>query len=169
MNITELFLAELDREAKRSRRVLEQVPGGNGGWKPHEKSMTFGYLAELVALMPSWVAMAISKDELDLRPPVGPEQPIPKLDTSAELLAALDKSVTDARTALQGTTDQHLDTPWRLLVAGTVVMEASRHEVIQDTFNHAAHHRGQLTVYLRLIGAKVPATYGPSADDRSFA
>ena len=75
----------------------------------------------------------------------------------------------DARAALQRTTDEHLLTPWRLLVAGKVVWETPRHVMIRDTFTHLAHHRGQMTVYLRLLGAKVPALYGPSADDRSFA
>ena len=91
-----------------------------------------------------------------------------KLETSDALVKALEKSAADARAALAGTTDEFLMTPWKLLARGQVVMETPRWEMIQDTINHWAHHRGQMTVYLRLMGAKVPALYGPSADDKSF-
>jgi uncharacterized damage-inducible protein DinB len=168
MKMTDLFLQEIEREAGRSRRVLEQVPDGHYDWKPHERSMIFGYLADIVATIPSWVAMEIEQDELDLAPKDGPtRKPAPKT-TSAVLLAAHDEAVAKARTALQGTTDDHLMTSWRLLVAGNVVSDAPRHVMIRDTINHLAHHRGQMTVYLRLLGAKVPALYGPSADDQRF-
>lgn len=168
MNIIELFLAELDREAERSRRALEQVPDGRYDWKPHEKSMNFGYLAELVATMPSWITMAIKQNELDLRPPQGGSPRGPALRSSRELVDAHDKAVREARVALQGTSEAHLQTSWRLLVAGEVVMDLPRHVVMRDTLNHLAHHRGQMTVYLRLLGATVPALYGPSADDKRF-
>ena len=169
MKLTELFIGELDGEAARSRKALEEMPEGKQDWKPHEKSMAFGYLSELVAIMPSWIAMGIDKDELDLNPPGGSNVKRTPLNSRADYVAALDKAVGDARAALQRTTDEHLSTPWRLLVAGKVVWETPRHVMIRDTFNHLAHHRGQMTVYLRLLGAKVPALYGPSADDRSFA
>ncbi len=168
MKLTELFLAELDREGKRSRRALSQVPDGKYEWKPHDRSMPFGYLTEMIASMPSWVAMGVTKDELDLKPKDGPQYKQQPMKTSAELLKGLDKSLADARAALEGTTDEYLMTPWRLLVAGNVVSETPRHEMIRDTLNHMAHHRGQMTVYLRLMGAKVPALYGPSADDQQF-
>lgn len=168
MKLTELFLAELDREADRSKRALERVPAGKYEWTPHERSMTFGYLAELVATMPSWVTMTIRQDELDLNPPGGTPPQRHNLRTSRDLVDALAKAVADARTALQETTDEFLMTPWRLLVAGNVVMEHPRHIVIRETLNHLAHHRGQMTVYLRLLGAPVPALYGPSADEKSF-
>jgi uncharacterized damage-inducible protein DinB len=168
MKLTELFLAEIDREAERSKRALEQVPEGKRDWKPHEKSMAFGYLTEMVATMPTWAAMAITQNELDLNPPGGPKHKQAPLNTSAELVDALQKSVAQARTALQGTTDDFLMTPWRLLVGGKVVMEMPRHVVMRDMLNHMAHHRGQMTVYLRLLGATVPALYGPSADDKRF-
>lgn len=168
MKLTELFLSELDREAARSRRALEQVPDGQHDWKPHDKSMIFGYLAEMVATIPSWVAMEVNQDELDLKPAGGSTRRKAPMNSSAEYLKALDTSVADARAALQKTTDDHLLTPWCLLVAGKVVMESPRHVMIRDTINHLAHHRGQMTVYLRLMGAKVPALYGPSADDQRF-
>ena len=168
MKLTELFLSELDREAARSRRALAEMPEGKADWKPHEKSMAFGYLAELVATMPSWIALGINRDELDLNPPGGSNIKRTPMHTSADYQAGLDKAVADARAALQGTNEEHLAKPWRLLVAGKVVSETPRHEMIRDAINHLAHHRGQMTVYLRLLGAKVPAIYGPSADDRSF-
>lgn len=168
MKLTDFLTAEMEREIQRSRRALEQVPAGKYDWKPHEKSMIFGYLANMVATIPSWVAMEINQEELDIAPAEGSKTEQQRMETSEELLTALDKSAADARAALEKTTDEHLMTSWRLLARGQVVLEAPRHEVIQDTINHWSHHRGQMTVYLRLMGAKVPALYGPSADDSSF-
>jgi uncharacterized damage-inducible protein DinB len=166
--MTEWFLAELASEAAKSRRVLEQVPEGKREFKPHDRSMPFGYLAELVATIPSWVGMAITMNELDIAPKDGPKYKPEPMNTSADLVAALDKTVAQAREALEKTDDAHLKTAWRLLAGGNVVMEQPRLEVIRDTFLHSAHHRGQMTVYLRLLGRKVPSVYGPTADDKSF-
>ena len=168
MKLTEFFLTELDREVERSRRSLEQVLEDKYDWRPHEKSMGFGYLANMVATMPSWMAMAITQDELDVAPADGSKMDQTPKDTSDALLKALDKAAADARSALEKTTDEHLMTTWRLLARGQVVMETQRYVVIQDTFNHWSHHRGQMTVYLRLMGSRVPALYGPSADDNRF-
>jgi len=88
--------------------------------------------------------------------------------TDAALIQALDKSAAEAHAAIEKTTDEHLNTPWQLKARGQVVQEAQRYVMIQDTINHWVHHRGQMTVYLRLMGAKVPATYGPSSDDKTF-
>jgi uncharacterized damage-inducible protein DinB len=168
MKLTEFLAEEMQREVQRSRRALEQIPAGKYDWKPHEKSMVFGYLANMVATIPSWVAMEILQDDLDIAPADRPKTEQPRLETSEELIKALDKTAGDAQAALQKTTDEHLNTSWRLLAGGHVVMEAPRHLMIQDTINHWSHHRGQMTVYLRLMGAKVPALYGPSADDNRF-
>jgi uncharacterized damage-inducible protein DinB len=168
MKLTELLLTELDREVPRSRRALAEAPAGKYDWKPHDKSMIFGYLADMVATMPSWVAMGITMNELDVAPASGPTMNRAKHETSEALVQALEKSAADARKALSGTTDDFLMTPWKLLAGGQVVMETPRYVMIQDTINHWAHHRGQMTVYLRLMGAKVPALYGPSADDKRF-
>ena len=169
MTMTEWFLAELESEAAKSRRVLEQVPTGKRDWKPHPRSMEFGYLCDLVANIPSWAGMAVTLNELDIAPKGGgPSQRPAPLHTPAELVAALNKAVAQACEALQRTNDAHLQTPWRLLAGGQVAFEQPRQQVIRDTFLHSAHHRGQMTVYLRLLGAKVPSVYGPTADDRSF-
>lgn len=169
MKLTEFFRAELDREVERSRKALQEVPEGKYDWKPHEKSMIFGYLVNMVATIPMWITMQVNQEELDVAPAEGSKIEQKKLDTSAALIEALDKAAGDARSAFEKTSDEHLKTSWRLLARGKVVMEAPRYEMIQDTINHWAHHRGQMTVYLRLMGAKVPAIFGPSADDNSFS
>jgi uncharacterized damage-inducible protein DinB len=168
MTLTELFLAELDREAARTRRALELVPRGRDDWKPHAKSMPLARLAGLVASMPSWITLIIEQDELDINPPAGQGQyQQPSID---QLVETLDKHVAKAQESLSKTNDQYLlTTNWKLLAGGRVVSEWPRHIVLRDTFNHLAHHRGQLTVYLRLNDQTVPAIYGPSADDQHFA
>ena len=168
MRLKDFLSAEIDREVERSRRALEQVPADKYDWKPHEKSMMFGYLVNMVATIPNWIAMQINQDELDVAPVGGSNMEQKRLNTSKELLEALQKAAAGARSAFEKTADEHLQTNWRLLARGQVVMEAPRYEMIQDTINHWAHHRGQMTVYLRLMGAKVPAIYGPSADDNQF-
>ena len=168
MTIKEFLLAGLNREVERSRRALSEAPKGKYDWKPHEKSMIFGYLADMVATIPSWIAMQVTRNELDIAPADGSTLRQEPKKTSAALIEALDKSAADARAALEKTTDEHLNTTWQLKARGQVVLEAPRFEMIQDAMNHWAHHRGQMTVYLRLLGAKVPSIYGPSADDKQF-
>lgn len=168
MSIKDFLLAEMNREVDRSRRALEQAPEGKYDWKPHEKSMIFGYLANMVATIPMWIMMQINQEELDIAPKDGGKFEHKKIESSAELIEALDKAAAGAREAFEKTSDEHLNTNWQLKAGGNVVMEAPRHEMIQDTILHWAHHRGQMTVYLRLMGAKVPAIYGPSADDSEF-
>ncbi len=166
MQMTELFLAELEREAAATRRVLERVPEGRNDWKPHEKSMPLGYLAALVATMPAWIEMIIDHDQIDMNPSGEFAYQAKAMNSPTELVAALDEAVAKGRNALRHTDDDHLLTPWRFLVSGHVVMEMPRYINIRDfVLNHLAHHRGQLTVYLRLNDAPVPAIYGPSADE----
>ena len=172
MKLTELFLKEIDREGTLTARVLENVPTGKDDWTPHPKSMTLGRLASLVATMPEWLAMMIQHDEFDLN--------APRTDTSqtssfgrtfktpAELIAALNVGIASTRDALQKTSDDALMKPWQLKFGGNVVSEKPRHEFLRESINHLAHHRGQLTVYLRMNDAKVPAIYGPSADEQRF-
>jgi uncharacterized damage-inducible protein DinB len=163
------ILAQLESEAPRTRRALERVPEGKDDWKPHEKSMPLGRLAMLVATMPTWVNLVIDKDELDIAPKSGSNVSQEPLRTRAALVQALDKGIAEASKALKNTTDEHLKKPWKLLVAGNVVSEEPREIVLRDTMMHLSHHRGQLTVYLRLNEAPVPSIYGPTADDKQFA
>jgi uncharacterized damage-inducible protein DinB len=167
MKLTELFLEELDREAPRTRRALVNVPPGRDDWAPHPKSMPLARLAGLVATMPSWISLIIEQDELDITPAPGAGQyQQPPTDKLAE---TMDGYVAKARESLSRTNDDFLtSTKWRLRAGGKVVMEQPRHIVLRETLNHLAHHRGQLTVYLRLCGQPVPAIYGPSADDSQF-
>ena len=167
MLLTTMYLRVLDREVERTRRALLQVPEGHDDWTPHPKSMALGRLAGMVASMPSWVALMITADELDVAPPT-PEHKPAAMHTQTALIAALDQAAASARQAFTGTSDAFLETPWTMKADGKVVSVASRADMISDTFAHLAHHRGQLTVYLRLLGATVPALYGPSADDPRY-
>ena len=169
MKLTELFLAELDREGPRTRHALEKVPSGKDEWTPHPKSMPLGRLAGMVAMMPSWLSMMIEKDEFDLSPPAGTKSQFSReLKTRKELVDEMERGFAGARKALQGTTDDHLMKPWQLKMGGKVVQEQPRHVMLRDSLMHLAHHRGQLTVYQRLNDAPVPSIYGPSADDQRF-
>ena len=168
MKMTDLFLAELDREAAATRRTLERVPEGRYDWKPHEKSMPLGKLAMLVATMPSWVNFIVNQDELDVAPAGSSHYEQRPLRTPAELVAAHDKAMAEARETLRKATDEHLSKSWKLLAGGKTMAEDPRHVVLRDTLMHLAHHRGQLTVYLRMTGAPVPSVYGPTADDPQF-
>ena len=164
------LLQQLERELPRARRVLEQLPDGKGDWKPHQKSMNLEYLAHLVSVMPTWIALQVSRSELDLAPKDGTSSlKYEKKTTSAEYVRALDDAAKQARTALQGVRDDELGKNWQLKVSGQVVQEDTRANMIQDTVSHWSHHRGQLTVYLRLLDRKVPGIFGPSADEKSFS
>jgi uncharacterized damage-inducible protein DinB len=167
MTLSELFLSQLEVEGPTTRRTLERVPEGIPDWRPHPKSMPLGYLATLVADLPFWAVMTINQDSLDLQPPDGAKY-TPKVWTKvSELLATFDENIEKARAAIKGATDEHLSQPWSLKVGGHVVSTNPRYVVIRDAvFSHLAHHRGQLTVYLRLNDKPVPSIYGPSADER---
>jgi len=168
MKLTDLFIAQLDRETPISRRVLQRVPEGKPEWKPHEKSAPLWYVAFLVASMPSWTAMVVLQDSLDLNPQDGSSRRPQPWKTLQELLRMLEESSARAREALAGTTEEHLMTNWRLVAAGHTVNESPRYVVIGDSFSHIAHHRAQLTTYLRLNDVPVPSVYGPTADERAF-
>jgi uncharacterized damage-inducible protein DinB len=166
MKLTELFIADLERDAEATRHVLERVPEGRNSWKPHEKSMELGQLTALVATMAGWVEFMVNTDEFDIAPANGPAYQLPKFESRVQILQVHEECLKKAIIALKGTTDEHLQKTWRFMARGHVVSELPRHINIRDAvINHLAHHRGQLTVYLRLPPASVPAIYGPSADE----
>lgn len=168
MKMKDLFLEELKREEAGTRKSLERVPEGQNDWAPHEKSMKLGYLATLVASMPAWIDSIVNLDELDFAP-VDPEKqrkPFEWTKTS-QLLELFDQSMQKGIAALESTTDEHLMTPWKLKAAGHTITEDPRYvNILNGMLTHWAHHRGQLTVYLRLKDVPVPAIYGPSADEK---
>lgn len=165
MELKKLFLEQLELEAASSRKAIERVPEGHNSFKPHERSMEFGYLAGLVAGMPGWVAMMIENEETDLNAG-GSSFRTRAVPTRAELLAMVDEGLAKSRKALENTTEEHLMQPWRLKMGDQVLTEGPRYAQIRDgALSHMAHHRGQLTVYLRMLESKVPAIYGPSADE----
>jgi uncharacterized damage-inducible protein DinB len=166
MELKTFFLQQLEREGAANRKVVERVPHGNNSWKPHERSMEMGYLAALVASMPGWISMMIETDELNLDKPESQRFRAKAQDSTADLLKLADESKAQAEGALSRTSEGHLAKPWKFVMGGKAVSEAPRMQQIADVFTHMAHHRGQLTVYLRLNEAKVPAIYGPSADER---
>ena len=167
MTLRDFYLAQLEREAASTRKTIERVPEGRNSFKPHERSMELGYLAALVAGMLGWITLMIERDQLDLDQAESEGFRTKPLSTKAELLASLDAGVGNARRALEATTEEHLLTPWAFKMGGHVVSQNPRYIMIADAvFSHLAHHRGQLTVYLRLADSKVPALYGPSADER---
>jgi uncharacterized damage-inducible protein DinB len=166
MKLTELFIADLERDAEATRHVLERIPEGRNNWKPHDRSMELGYLTALVASMAGWVEFMVNTDEFDIAPVNGPTYQSPKFESREQILQVHEDCLKRAVIALENTTDEHLQKPWRFMARGHVVSVLPRHINIRDAvINHLAHHRGQLTVYLRLTSASVPAIYGASADE----
>ena len=163
--ITQLLIAELDRELPGTRRTLERVPEGKNNWKPHPRSMELGYLAGLVAVMPLWIVSVVEEPQLDLAA-AGANQS-GALDSVAALLALFDKGAAKAKQALERTNDDHLlTTRWKLLRKGDTLLDQPRYQALRDgVMNHLYHHRAQLTIYLRLNDKPVPGLYGPSADE----
>jgi uncharacterized damage-inducible protein DinB len=166
MGLREFFLWQLEHEAATSRKVIERVPEGRNSWKPHRRSMQLGYLAALVASIPGWVEVMINRRELTLSDPENEVMKTKAVNTRAELCQMLAEGLAKSRKALEDTTEDHLTKMWRFRMNDRVVSEGPRYAMISDgAMTHLAHHRGQLTVYLRLLEAKVPAIYGPSSDE----
>ena len=166
MTIGQSMLPEFDQEMQNTRKMLERVPDEKWGWKPHEKSGTLGWLATHVGTVPEWIGMTIATEELDYAPVGGPAYEPPKIANRAELLAAFDKHSAAAREALSKVSDADLMKNWRLLAGGQEIFSLPRVACIRGMcLNHLYHHRGQLTVYFRLVGVAVPGLYGPSADE----
>ncbi len=159
------IIPELDQEAATTRRVLERVPDNKLGWKPHTRSMSLGQLALHVATIPGSVATILSQDSFEV-----PGFKQPAANSAAELIPALEESVKTAKKLLSDLNDQKAMAAWKLTKDGKVLFEAPRNAVIRSIMlNHWYHHRGQLSVYLRLLNVPVPSIYGPSADENPFA
>lgn len=157
------YLKELRAEATATRKCLERIPESTYNWKPHEKSMTMGYLALLVAEIPLWITEMIEKSEIDF---VAFKHFEAK--TTADLVKHFDENLQSAEKALGGIKDEALDEMFYLKNKGQVVFSSPKRDNIGSTLNHWVHHRGQLTVYMRLNDLPVPSIYGPSADDKGF-
>ena len=160
MTISERLLPEFDQEMKVTRRVLERVPDDDPAWKPHPKSFSLGHLTQLVATMPGWWVGTLKQDFLDLKAGGGYSY-----ETTETLLATFDRLVEAARDAIRTTKDEALAEPWQLRMGEQVLMTLPRGVVARQNMSHFAHHRGQLTVYLRLLDIPVPSIYGPTADE----
>jgi uncharacterized damage-inducible protein DinB len=163
MSFSETFLPEFDQEMASTRKILASVPEALFTWKPHEKSMTLGRLASHVAEMPNWADNTITTERLvltrDSKPFNAPD--------SATLLESFDKSVVAARGAIAAATDEHLSKIWEVEWGGQVIMSQPRSGILRNmVMNHMIHHRGQLSVFLRLKDIAVPGMYGPSADEK---
>jgi uncharacterized damage-inducible protein DinB len=160
------LLQELEQETPSTRRVLERIPEDRLGWKPHEKSMTLGQLALHVAGLPGRIADISTRPTFDVRTQI----PRPSPGSVAELLAELERSVQAAKGILGGMDDAELMSPWRMVDGEREIMAMPRVALLRTVlFNHWYHHRGQLTVYLRMVGALLPAVYGASADENPMA
>ncbi len=165
MSIAEALLPEFDREMSVTRRLLERVPDGQFHWKPHERCMLLGRLAEHLAEMPGWIVETITKTNTDAASGTTPaDHQSPR--TRDEVLALFDRNVKDGRAALAGRTDAELMAPWTLKVQGKELFTMPKATALRGfVMNHIIHHRGQLSVYLRLQNVSLPSMYGPSGDE----
>jgi uncharacterized damage-inducible protein DinB len=154
-------LAEFDAEMAATRRLLERVPAEHGTWKPHAKSFALGHLAQLVAWMPGWISRSLREPFIDLAGDAGYS-----FEETGTLVRLFDENVASARASLQETTGTALDEEWSLRAGPQVLMTGRRGDVVRQHLNHFIHHRGQLTVYLRLLDVPLPSIYGPTADER---
>ena len=161
MTIAETILPEFDVEMQITRRVIERVPSDRGEWKPHEKSFSIGHLTQLVATMPGWLISIAKGENIDLA--AGGRGYT--YETTDNLLATFDKLVADARAVMAATSDEDYAKPWSLMMGKKVLITTPRGDTVRNTINHLIHHRGQLTVYLRLLDVPVPSVYGPTADE----
>ncbi len=166
-NVAQALAAELEKEGASTRRMLERVPADRLDWQPHAKSMTLGQLALHLAGLPGAFARMGRLDELDAST-VDFTPGSPK--SADEILSTLDASLAEAKAFFTGLDDEAAAAPWRLTLGEQEISTMPRHELVRSLmFNHSYHHRGQLSVYLRLLDVPVPATYGNSADENPFA
>lgn len=163
MTPAKTFAAELKYEADKTSKILARVPLDKGSWKPHEKSMSLERLARHVAELSEWATVTVTRDELDITK----FAPNPEMKTTEQLLAFFKEKNDEAVAALENAKDDELKKMWTLKAGNHVIFTLPKAIVLRDTvFNHIIHHRGQLSVYLRLLDVAVPGMYGPSADER---
>jgi uncharacterized damage-inducible protein DinB len=166
MSLKDVFLPEFDQEMASTRRVLERLPESGLSFQPHAKSMSLGRLASHIAELPGWGVSTFELEELDLNPPGGPGYNPTIYDTRQEILANFDANVAKARAAIAAASDQDFFVNWSLLNSGQNIFTMPRAAVLRGfVFSHLIHHRGQLTVYLRLNDIPLPSIYGPTADE----
>jgi uncharacterized damage-inducible protein DinB len=162
MNLSQTLLPEFDQEMAGTRRVLERMPADKFSWQPHTKSFALGKLATHVAQLPSWASLALGSEGFDVSQP----REAPKVSSTEELLALFDKSSAESREAIAKASDEDWFKPWTLRNGDHVIFTIPRIAVLRGmVMNHTIHHRGQLTVYMRLNDIPVPGLYGPSADE----
>jgi len=162
MAIKDALLPEFDHEMQVTRRLLERVPNDRFGWKPHDKSMTLGRLAAHLAEIPGWVKESLTLDSLDMDGENTADVPT----TREQVLAKFDRLVGVARPLLESATDAQFMSPWTLKNKGQDLFTLPKVAVVRAwVLSHAIHHRGQMSVYLRLNDVPVPSIYGPSADE----
>ena len=165
MAIKDGILPEFDHEMGTTRRILERVPEADFGWKPHDKSFPLGHLAAHIANLPTWVGITMDGTELDTAE-FGDETRPKAPESRAELLQRFDDNVKTARARIDEQTDPALLAPWTLKNGGQVMFTMPKLSVLRMfVMNHLIHHRGQLTVYLRLRNVPLPSIYGPTADE----
>jgi uncharacterized damage-inducible protein DinB len=163
MSIAQQLLEEFDRELVTTRKFLERMPNDKLQWQPHPKSMTAGQLALHLAVVPGRIVQIAALDEFEV-PNFGQPNPQPK--STQEVLEALNNSAATVRELLPKTTDAQMNATWRMKKEGQEILAMPRYLVYRNILlNHLYHHRGQFGVYLRLVGAKVPSSYGPSGDE----
>ena len=161
MSIADTLLPEFDQEMATTRRVLERVPDDQPDWKPHPKSFSIAHLAQLVARLPGWIDLTLNSTELDLAAGGGGYTN----ETTETLLKTFDENVRSSREAIANAKDADYDVPWSLKMRDQILFTLPRSVVVRQHISHLVHHRGQLTVYLRLRDVPVPSIYGPTADE----
>ena len=165
MKLIDSLITEFDHEAQTTRKHLERLPEDKLDWRPHEKSFTAGGLAAHITEMVSWADAILNQDELDFDP--ASYRPY-RATSVADLLKTFDDNVAKGKQALAGASDETLRQPWSFKIMGRVRFEKSKADVFRDfALSHVIHHRGQFSVYLRLLNLPVPGSYGPSADEQA--
>ena len=168
MAIAESILPEFDHETATTRTLLERVPADKAEWQPHAKSMSLGQLAMHIANLPNWASITLERTEFDPNPPDGSRVTTPAFESGSALLQTYDANVSAARVLLARTTDAEFMVPWTLKNGGKRLFSMPRIAVFRSfILNHAVHHRGQLSVYLRLLDVPIPNICGPTADTQS--